>query len=591
MYSSSQEGGNGLGRSRFIFGEQAERAYAPCPIPPRGREAWHDRNCHPPLAATGSIGSDAASNPFAEVSVSDTPREGGGEAFQPQTRSGTQALHHLQPQPIEPLFDATRERFVEMRHIARQGSWYNMDRAEVFYHQASFMESFTDDHEDPVEFSCYYPRYQKMSHSQLRTYFTWRTAAREGAYGNVSVSYGFLYLYELLNGIGVEDPQDGLEKIMAFWSAFRAYHPLIDRYVIAWLKDYHIYYPLHRSFGEFAAAYSLETHYPSVFCADCGQENSLEMFAGISSYDVKKSRFWTPDTEPLMRDCFHFVLCRLREAFQVKKKRFEDFVFHSTNRMAKWSPFAKALFYPAFDQPDRVVRISEGEAYECTDQLWRGKTVLPTEQGRQLVGYIMKEMESQLRIAERFKHRLNVRFEAYKAIDRDALAQLGLSIPDIVHDACAEFYGLHTWKEVTVDLGNLKAIRDDALATQEKLLVPEGNDDAGEVPASASPTTPAAPTQGAEAPGCVSARLEEPQDCWTQLQSLLDETEMEALALALQDKPLMNYAMQRNVMLEVLIDGINQKAMDSVGDAIIEAGDAVIVYDEYREELLKAVSS
>ena len=38
-------------------------------------------------------------------------------------------------------------------------------------------------------------------------------------------------------------------------------------------------------------------------------------------------------------------------------------------------------------------------------------------------------------------------------------------------------------------------------------------------------------------------------------------------------------------MLEVLVDVVNQKALDAVGDNIIELTDGVTVYEEYQEEL------
>ena len=43
------------------------------------------------------------------------------------------------------------------------------------------------------------------------------------------------------------------------------------------------------------------------------------------------------------------------------------------------------------------------------------------------------------------------------------------------------------------------------------------------------------------------------------------------------------------MMLEVLLDGINEKAMDAIGDAVLEMDDTVVVYEEYREKLLELV--
>lgn len=46
---------------------------------------------------------------------------------------------------------------------------------------------------------------------------------------------------------------------------------------------------------------------------------------------------------------------------------------------------------------------------------------------------------------------------------------------------------------------------------------------------------------------------------------------------------------QQGAMLEVLAEGINEKAVDIVGDVLLEIGDTAAVYEEYREDLLKVM--
>ena len=99
------------------------------------------------------------------------------------------------------------------------------------------MQDFEDTYERQVPFSSYFPDYQMMGYEQLRTYFTWRAKVRSGDIADTSLSYAFLYFYELLNNIGVEDAQEGMNAIMSFWKTFRVYHQEIDKYVIHWLKD------------------------------------------------------------------------------------------------------------------------------------------------------------------------------------------------------------------------------------------------------------------------------------------------------------------------------------------------------------------
>jgi hypothetical protein len=42
-------------------------------------------------------------------------------------------------------------------------------------------------------------------------------------------------------------------------------------------------------------------------------------------------------------------------------------------------------------------------------------------------------------------------------------------------------------------------------------------------------------------------------------------------------------------MLEVLIDGINQKAFDTIGDTILEFTDEIVIYEDLYKQLRTAI--
>lgn len=140
------------------------------------------------------------------------------------------------------------ERYREMRKISRwqegspRGRW--LSDAELFYRQARFMEDFEDDCPYHGDFTAYYPTYTSMSDRQLRGYFTWRAAVRRGGVQEAPLSFAYVYLYELINGIGTKDALDGFHKLEDFWQTYRAFAPGIDRYVCTWLRDYVVYHGL-----------------------------------------------------------------------------------------------------------------------------------------------------------------------------------------------------------------------------------------------------------------------------------------------------------------------------------------------------------
>src|SRR5699024_4494869 len=55
---------------------------------------------------------------------------------------------------------------------------------------------------------------------QLRGYFTWRTQVRKGVFHPITTSFAYLYVYELLNGIGVRSPEETLRKMREFEVGF-----------------------------------------------------------------------------------------------------------------------------------------------------------------------------------------------------------------------------------------------------------------------------------------------------------------------------------------------------------------------------------
>lgn len=570
----------------------------------------------------------------------------------------------LKSQKIEPPeHDEIRELFQQMRDIAREDRFLNynhnasnfyakkvqQDNARIFYKQGMFMKDFEDTYVQQTPFSSYYPNYQMMGYEQLRTYFTWRTKVRGGDVTDTSVSYAFLYLYELLNNIGVNNPQDGLEKLMSFWNAFHVYDQAIDKYVIKWLKDYHIYYDLPWTFREFITANHLEAHYPKVVNPD----DNFELYCSISKYDIRKSRFYNDDTAELIRDCFDFVIHRLREIFSAKQIPLDDFLFQPAKNMTPWTPFQDALFYPGLRHPDKRVMLSDKEIYVRSQNKWTFHVSITTESGKKLAGYILKQMESVLRKAVNYKYRLSAGADILSPITAEMLSQAGIHLERLVTEAAMEFYRETTRTVVKVNPETLARIRREALITQEKLIVPE------QLPESAITETAdlslTAPTRSyADAADiqkdstqassamkqplpimtaqdgqlvlnsemlstvpdsapvniAVTAAMsditgisqpdssEAPSDPWECLENALTDVEQEALLLLWReqtgypiptDAPILQwnsieqYARERDIMPEVLIDGINEKAMDHVGDNILDGEFAF--YEDYTEQM------
>ena len=576
--------------------------------------------------------------------------------------------------------DPVRELFNRMRDIAREdrypgfrnSNFYDQrmqrENAKTFYKQGMFMKDFEDEYEKTVPYSSYFPSYQMMGYDQLRTFFTWRTQIRKEKVEHISLSYAYLYIYELLSNIGVDSPEEGLGRLLFFWEAFRVYDKSVDKYVPRWLKDYHIYYELPRSFPDFVEENGLEAYYSGMK----DEEEGFDFYCAISKYDIRKSVFYGEGREDMIQRCFFFTLERLREALAKGGFAFESCLFQPARNMSIWVPFKGALFYPSVRQRDRKVVLSRREVYVCSHNEWTCSAMITADSGRRLLGYVMKQTEAVLRGVTKFKYKLSASPNMLSPVMADELKKAGICLETVITDAVKAFYKEENRTIVRVNVGALEKIRREAYAIQEKLTVPEegislsehtvpeggillsehtvpeevilfsglagaeavrdayGEDQAqrlvvaGDVPGKKDASKSREESAEGEnvskknliadqkdIPDIMLAELPDgmrtelphsnqdtriqaaeytekdtENDEWKALGEALTETERQALSIILNDKTKLKlFADQQGIMLEVLAEGINEKASDMVGDGLLD--NDFEVYEDYLEDVGK----
>lgn len=388
------------------------------------------------------------------------------------------------PSPAYPAMDPKRRLFKEMREIAWNNhssyvynlKFYNKntqhENSRVFYKQAVFMKDIEDDYTDWVDFSSYYPYYQLMNYEQLRTYFSWRSLVRTGIVEEVSLSYAFVYVYELLNNIGIDDPADGLKKLMTFRKAYKRHDATIDKYLIKWIKDYYVYYQLEASFKDFIYEYNLEGHFPEILEYEPDLKGDFESLSELSKYNIRQSAFYKSNSS-LVRECLEFVINRLKSILADAGLDLYNIIYEISNKKTAWTPFKGALFYPRLKQPAKTIILSLNEAYICEQNMWFLSSLVCTNSGRQLMTYIFKQTEAVLRTVTGYKHKLSVGTDIIDGSLLQMLANKGISIEKTVTDAVKDFHREKNKIVVSVDPNALSRIRTEALYTQQKLIVPE----------------------------------------------------------------------------------------------------------------------
>lgn len=90
-----------------------------------------------------------------------------------------------------------------------------------------------------------------------------------------------------------------------------------------------------------------------------------------------------------------------------------------------------------------------------------------------MLGYAFKQMESVLRSLTKYRHKLTANMNSLSPMMADELRKAGISLETVIAQAVTEFYREATRTVVRVDRSALDRIREESLATQEKLVVPE----------------------------------------------------------------------------------------------------------------------
>ncbi|WP_235949719.1 TerB N-terminal domain-containing protein [Paenibacillus apii] len=158
-----------------------------------------------------------------------------------------------------------------------------------------------------VKFKSYWPTYGHMTGPQTKWYFYWRNEVRHGRYPETDLSYIFLHVYELINGVGWETPQDGYEQLSRLWEAYRDTFKRLDHYLGGWIADFSFIHKLDIPLREIVVrAKGLGGDLAEIELMRClasaPEQLTLPALSLMSDYDMTKSKFYSgPGNEALER--------------------------------------------------------------------------------------------------------------------------------------------------------------------------------------------------------------------------------------------------------------------------------------------------
>ena len=390
------------------------------------------------------------------------------------------------------------DRYREMRAISRwqegadgrRGRWLSED--EFFYLQATLMADFEDDCPYQGTFKAYSPTYNAMSDRQLRGYFTWRTQVRAGNVEETSLSFAFVYLYELLCGIGYADAQDGFHAIKSFWETYRTFAPELDRYVRVWLADYLVYHNLPASLLEdsrtleFDRALIALKRAQAIAEQQAPQQNTSArggapilmppspeveepLFRAIdtlSTYRIANSKF-AKDHYDDLRHVACAVYLRLAEHYAKHRRLPLIESLFGENISLPYTMFASAVFFDPQKHPDCDYELDEAHRYRCQKGYWSCQKYRGGRARNPKLGSVMRAVDCTMRETWDYAHSLkesDVPKYIAKMIEREVSERHAWALA-------------HRPVEVNIDLSRLRQIRNAAAEVREALLIDEERDE------------------------------------------------------------------------------------------------------------------
>lgn len=429
-------------------------------------------------------------------------------------------------------------------------------REKNFYLQGKLMASYEDDYEGRQSFLRYYPTYHDLTVGQARTYFTWRTKIRQNIYEKISDSYAYIYLYELLNGIGIKDPEEGLDKLINFNKNYaQRFSPEIGAYLERWIRDYIVFYNINKANNTFFVKEQDNDKkyerllYPDQFSSHEVAENLIK----LSNYKICNCPLYKKSIEKfeyLLVLIWHKILDLRNDGFDF----FTSYIAYKNQMTIQL--FSAAVFNHELEPQTTSYEIDQIRKYfyDKEKNTWYCESYWGLTGQKSIMGNFLHEVDREIRLRFNLGRNLKPR-----KIEKHYLK----AIKDGIKEYQIEKQKLKQPK-IKFNLSQLSTIREDAAGTRDSLLTEE------ELQA-----------EQEEKEQLEEAIVDNEQEDYG-----LSSEEMSTIILLLKGKDINKYLKEHHLMAAVIIDNINEKLFDEFGDNVIEfINDIPTVIEDYQEDL------
>ncbi|MCI8441953.1 MAG: hypothetical protein HFG27_05400 [Provencibacterium sp.] len=458
-------------------------------------------------------------------------------------------------EPVPPMIRTARS-----LENGRYQSWQS--REAVFMKQGKLLAGYEDDYDFQGDVRCYYPTYQALTNRELRGYFSWRTKLRKGDIRKAPLPFAFLYIYELINQIGVAEPAEGYRLLESFRDAYGQLDERVLPYLQRWMEDYIAYYGLDA--GLLAGSPQMLREQSISLLEQIEGQGDAQILSAVkllSSGWLQRSKYYSAYPDDMDKVIVR-VLRRISAHYAARcKKGMVEQYFGSMAQM-QLRPFDTAVFCDPLKRKDYEYVLDRQWVYRCQNGFWSvsRRAAPPGSAGK--LDALLKTIDSVMRRQTGYRYpvqaRMNLKW-VLRIIEEEVQSFLAGK------KAAEE-------KKVVIRYGQLSRIRQDAAFIQERLLTEEEADMPEEPPLPQPPPGPEEPVSPKEPAGEEGALLSPAE--YRLLQSLLYGRDD-------------SWVQKEGYMLSVLADGINEKLYDIFQDAVLDELSRPV--KDYMEDLKEMV--
>lgn len=442
-------------------------------------------------------------------------------------------------------------------------------RESNFYRQGMLMANYEDDFAQMVPINKQRPVYHDLTVDQLRSYFSWRTKFRQGKYKPASAAYVYLLASELVCQIGVKDKADGLRQLRLLFAKCAEQKDIS----IGWqqkhiLQNYLVYYgfPLEEIRPDFDDELMRGEVYHNLLSGEASGQELYQAICCLSAY--------LPKNNPLLKkepEKFYELLAQVWQKVRLNPYQLLKLLVGEKTTLPV-EMFADTVFFSLDPVKDAEIILAPGLVYRCQGGQWSNEVYWPSSRQRQLLANFMHEFDRLSR--QSFKQGRALKEKELPPAFKQAIMQGIADYQEILAERARP--------KVKINMASLDQIRADAAETKESLLTEEER----QLEAEEAEKNTSESNKQASKSSVAEEKMANDIDESAASDLGLDENEEQLLLALFSGQPYQDFLRQRHLLLSVVVDQINEKIFDEIGDAVIDCdGQKAKIVEDYRSDL------